>query len=149
MNEIAVRVYGSSDENFFDRRLRPRLKIDIPVTIDIFVKYGTSAGAVPMISMDSFTNFLFWMIVIFSLPFELPLVIGMLARAGIVSAKGLRSSRKAAIMIILIFTAVITPDPTPFSMLVLSACLILLYELGIIVAVFTGRASKQKQSLKR
>jgi ubiquinone/menaquinone biosynthesis C-methylase UbiE len=36
MNEIAVRVYGSSDENFFDRRLRPRLKIDIPVTIDIY-----------------------------------------------------------------------------------------------------------------
>ncbi len=124
----------------------------IPVTIDIFIKFGAAAGAVPMIAMGSFSNFLFWMIVVFSLPFELPLVIGMLARAGVVSAKQLRTSRKAAIMIILIFSALITPDPTPFSMLVLSACLILLYELGIIIAVFTGKGvavSAAKRKKKR
>ena len=120
----------------------------IPVTIDIFIKYGASAGAVPMIAMGSFTNFLLLMIIIFSLPFELPLVIGMLARAGVVSAKQLRTSRKAAILIIVIFSAAVTPDPTPFSMLVLSACLILLYELGIIVAAFTGKG-KTTKSAKR
>ena len=76
------------------------------------------------------------MFLIFSLPFELPVVMGFLTYAGIVSTEKLKSIRKSAYVIIAIFSAAVTPDPTPFSMLILTSILILLYELSIFISLF-------------
>jgi sec-independent protein translocase protein TatC len=108
----------------------------IPVTFKILVGYGLFTGAVPQITLSKFINYVMWMFLLFSLPFELPLVIGLLSYAGILTSERLRKIRKGMYAGIVIFSAAITPDPTPFSMLILSACLILLYELGIIIASF-------------
>ncbi|MBT8326673.1 MAG: twin-arginine translocase subunit TatC, partial [Bacteroidia bacterium] len=65
--------------------------------------------------------------------FELPLVIYVLAKVGLVTADNLRSYRKVALVVILAVSAIITP-PDIASQIILSIPILLLYEVGIIIA---------------
>ncbi|MBU4567354.1 MAG: twin-arginine translocase subunit TatC, partial [Alphaproteobacteria bacterium] len=62
--------------------------------------------------------------------FQLPLVLTLLARIGIVSARMLAGGRKYAIVAILAFAAVFTP-PDPMSQILLAGPVYLLYEISI------------------
>ncbi len=76
------------------------------------------------------TNLLFWI----GMTFELPLVIYFLSRLGLVSPKWLSRNRKYAVVLIAIIAAVITPTPDPFNMSLVMIPLLLLYEVGVILA---------------
>jgi Tat protein translocase TatC len=79
----------------------------------------------------------------FGLAFQLPAVLSLLARAGVVSAEFLRKGRKYAFVIIIIVAAVMTP-PDPFSLFVLSVPLYLLFESGILAAALIERGRKKR-----
>lgn len=81
----------------------------------------------------------------FGFAFQLPVVISLLSRAGVVSASSLRKGRKFALVVIIIAAMVMTP-PDPFSWLLLSAPLFLLYESGIIAAWLIERARKRREA---
>jgi len=66
----------------------------------------------------------------FGLVFQLPVVLTLLARAGIVDAEGLKKKRKYAVVMAFIAAAVLTP-PDPISQLGLAVPTLLLYELSI------------------
>ncbi len=66
----------------------------------------------------------------FGLVFQLPVVLTLLARAGIVDAEGLKRKRKYAVVMAFIGAAVLTP-PDPISQLGLAVPTLLLYELSI------------------
>ena len=66
----------------------------------------------------------------FGLVFQLPVVLTLLARAGIVDADGLKRKRKYAVVMTFIAAAVLTP-PDPISQLGLAVPTLLLYELSI------------------
>jgi sec-independent protein translocase protein TatC len=68
--------------------------------------------------------------------FELPVVIFILAKLGVVTAKRLASLRKFAILIIAVAAAIITPTPDPFNMFMVAAPMYFLYELGVLLARF-------------
>ncbi len=76
------------------------------------------------------TTLMFWVGVVF----ETPLLFFFLAKLGIVTPRMLSSSRKYALLIIAVLAAVITPTPDPFNMLLVMAPLIVLYEIGILLA---------------
>ena len=71
--------------------------------------------------------------------FQLPVVMFILAKLGVVSPRKMRSWRKYAILILLILAAVITPSTDPFNMMIVFVPLYLLYEAGIIVARLFAR----------
>jgi len=66
----------------------------------------------------------------FGLSFQLPVVLSLLGRAGIVSADALRKSRKYALFGIAVFAAFVTP-PDPITQIVLGGAIYLLYEISI------------------
>lgn len=66
--------------------------------------------------------------------FQLPLLILLLAKAGIVRAAMLRKYRRHAFVVILIAAAIITPTTDPFSLAVVAAPLYLLFEISIRLA---------------
>jgi len=68
--------------------------------------------------------------------FELPIVMYLLAKLGVVTAKLLGRMRKYALIIIMIAAAIITPTPDPFNMFMVAAPMYVLYELGILLARF-------------
>lgn len=76
--------------------------------------------------------------------FQMPLLVMVLAKIGMVTGKFLRKYRKHAFVIIIIAAAIITPSTDPFSLTIVTIPLYLLFEASIIVA---SRVNK-KQDLK-
>jgi sec-independent protein translocase protein TatC len=76
------------------------------------------------------TSLLFWI----GVAFELPLFVYFLAKAGVVDAQTLSKNRKYAIIAIAVLAAVITPTVDPLNMALVMGPLIVLYELGVILA---------------
>ena len=76
------------------------------------------------------TSLLFWV----GLSFETPLLIFFLAKLGIVTPASLSRYRKYAVLVIAVLAAIITPTPDPFNMILVMLPLIILYEIGILLA---------------
>lgn len=76
------------------------------------------------------TSLLFWI----GLAFELPLFVFFLAKLGIVNVEMLTKNRKYAYLGIAVAAAVITPTVDPLNMMLVMAPLVVLYELGVILA---------------
>lgn len=76
------------------------------------------------------TKLLFWV----GVTFETPLLIFFLAKLGVVTPGMLSRYRKHAIVAIAILAAVITPTPDPFNMIVVMVPLLVLYEVGVLLA---------------
>jgi sec-independent protein translocase protein TatC len=105
----------------------------------------TSAGiATPFISIEKYTDFLVGFILPFGLTFELPVVMVILTRSGIVPINFFTRCRKFIIFAIFVIAAILTP-PDIVSQVLLAAPLILLFEIGILVSkIMRKRYEKQK-----
>lgn len=80
--------------------------------------------------LDLFSNLIF----AFGLAFQLPIIMILLVRMGILSAEGLRKKRKYWIILIFIIAAIITP-PDVISQIAMALPMCLFYELAIIICV--------------
>ncbi len=86
------------------------------------------------------TNLIFWI----GLSFLTPLLMFILAKLGIVDAKGLAKQWRFALIIIALISAVATPTPDPINMVLLMAPLFMLYLLGILLAALARRKRKEE-----
>lgn len=89
---------------------------------------------VPLLTIDRYLSFLFFLIFAFGLSFELPLVLLSLTGVGIIGSAQMRRWRRYAALGTVIFAAVATPTQDPYTMLLLWVPLYLLYEGAILVA---------------
>ncbi len=91
--------------------------------------------------LDNLTNIILGC----GLAFELPVLAFILTKIGIVTPEFLRSTRKYAVVIILIVSAFITPSPDWMSQLIVFVPLWLLYELSILVSARVAKQNKLKE----
>ena len=96
-------------------------------------------GLKPMITIENHIDFLLKFTLAFGAVFELPLLITILSRMGVVTAKMLSAHRKYAILGAFIIGAVLTPTPDAFNQTLMAGPLIILYEVGIVCARIFGR----------
>jgi sec-independent protein translocase protein TatC len=92
----------------------------------------------PSSYFDFILNIMFWI----GISFEFPLVIYLLAKLKVVSAKFLATYWRIAIVIIALVAALITPTVDPINMAIFMAPLIVLYFLSIGLAYFARRGEK-------
>jgi sec-independent protein translocase protein TatC len=86
-----------------------------------------------MPKVSEYFSLVLQLIFAFGICFETPVLLGLLARAGLATSKGLASKRRYAIVAIFVIAAIITP-PDVISQLALAFPMMLLYEVGIFVA---------------
>jgi sec-independent protein translocase protein TatC len=114
--------------------------VAIPQVFSFFLSFGRST-IVPMPSMKESLSLILRLLLIFGFLFELPLLLYLLGRAGILSSTLLRRGRKVAVVGVLLLGAVLTP-PDVVSQILIAVPFYLLYEVGIILCSLGERPRK-------
>lgn len=104
-----------------------------PVMIRFFISFDVGVKSVrTQVTLSSYVSFMFSMMLVFGLCFQMPIAIFALNRIGIVSVEALRKSRKYVLLAIFIVAAVVTPSADVISQVALAVPMYILYELGIL-----------------
>ena len=96
--------------------------------------------------IDSYFGFVMTMFLAFGVTFEVPIVVIVLVRMGLVSLEKLREIRPYVIVGAFVVSAVVTP-PDILSQLLLAVPLCLLYEAGLIVAPIFAKATQAPEEV--
>jgi len=109
------------------------LQVLMPLSLPVLMGF---LGEVvePSYSLESYLSFVTTLVVWMGLIFETPLLVYLVARLGLLTAKQLSAGRRVVWFMAVIFAAVITPTTDPVTLLLVTGPFILLYELGLILA---------------
>jgi sec-independent protein translocase protein TatC len=114
----------------------------IPFAFKFFLSFADERmQALPTIQEYLSLSFKFY--IAFGIVFEVPVLVFFLSRIGFVSVDGFRRNRKYAILLAFIIGAILSPDV--ISQFMMAIPIILLYEIGIIVAWISGKRREEKQ----
>ncbi|MDA8169480.1 MAG: twin-arginine translocase subunit TatC [Nitrospiraceae bacterium] len=112
----------------------------LPFALQFLLTYKTEYMT-PMISIGHYMDFCLKFILAFGIVFEMPVVIVILTRMGIVSTQTLAKNRKYAVLLAFIIAAILTPTPDAFNQTLMALPIIVLYEVGILASrIFVRRA---------
>jgi len=106
---------------------------------------GMSSTITVTVNLDGYFDFVLGVMLLFGLGFEFPLIVAMLNFAGVVSAKKLLSWWRAAIFLMFLFAAIVTPTPDPFNMTILALCMAVLYFAAVGVAFLNDRRRARRR----
>ena len=113
----------------------------LPVAIPFLLTYKTD-NLIAIIKIGDYIDFVLKFLLACGLVFELPLIIVLLSRMGIVSPDLLAKYRKFALLGAFIIGAILTPTPDVFNQTILSIPIYLLYEVGILFARMFGKRKR-------
>lgn len=101
----------------------------------------------PAPDIEAYFSFVITMFLAFGITFEIPIVVIVLARMGIVSVEKLREARPYVIVGAFVVAAIVTP-PDVLSQFMLAVPMCLLYEAGLFLARFVGTRPKAESEYK-
>ena len=104
-----------------------------PLMLNFFAGYQVSPDVPNNFALSSYISLLTSTVITFGIVFEFPTVVALLSGLGILTREGLKGFRRYALLIVVLLAAVITPSGDPFSLMVVSIPLYLLYEFSILV----------------
>ncbi len=105
----------------------------IPFILDFLYKYGESAGLVTFLNIMDFVTFVLQFLLAFGLSFQLPMIMYATTASGMTDAKFWRKFIGYAVVIIVIFGAIITPDGSGVTMWFIAGPMIALYLGGMAI----------------
>ena len=112
----------------------------MPLAIKFFLGFETAESSTAIAiqleaKVNEYLSLVMRLIFAFGLSFQLPVVLSLLARIGIVDSKYLKERRKYVVIIMFTAAAILTP-PDPLTQIGLALPLLILYELSIITVKF-------------
>ncbi len=121
----------------------------MPLAINFFLSFETigSKTSLPIqleAKVNEYLSLIMRLIFAFGISFQLPILLNLLARIGVVNSNYLKSIRRYVIVIIFAFAAILTP-PDPITQVGLAIPLLLLYELSIFTVKFIEKKKEKDQ----
>ncbi len=105
----------------------------IPYILEFLYRYGESAGLVTFLNIMDFVTFVLQFLLAFGISFQLPLIMYAITASGMIDAKFWRKNIRYAVIVIVIFGAIITPDGSGVTMWFIAGPMIALYLAGMIL----------------
>ena len=110
----------------------------LPLAVKFFLGFGSS-DLQPLLSVGKYLDFVITFVLPFGFIFELPLIIVVLAKLGIVGSAFLWKKQRLVIFMAFVIGAVISPTPDVFSQSMIAVPMILLYEISWFIVRFILR----------
>ncbi len=117
----------------------------LPQALRFFHDFGSDLGFRAEWTVQNYIGFVAQMLLALGLAFELPVVVLALAKLGLVDAAFLSRHRRHAVVVIVIFAAVITPTSDLFTLSLMAGPMWLLYEGSIAVAWWMERKARRAE----
>lgn len=114
-----------------------------PLVINFLANFTLDESIVNEFNIKSYISTIATLTIACGVAFQLPIVIFVLSKAGIVTPAFMREYRKHSVVVILIVAAIITPSPDIFSQVIVALPLFVLYEVGIFVS---ARVERQRRT---
>ncbi|MCP4295702.1 MAG: twin-arginine translocase subunit TatC [Proteobacteria bacterium] len=121
-----------------------------PYGFDFFLSLSQPGKIMPSLSIGDFLSFSLKLLMAFGAIFEMPLIVFILARLGVLTPEMMIKQARVAVLIVFILSAVLTP-PDPFTMMLMAGPLVLLYIFSIgvcFVAVNRKKAAQRAQGIE-
>ena len=120
----------------------------MPLAIKFFLSFETigSNSNLPIqleAKVNEYLSLIMRLIFAFGISFQLPILLNLLARVGVVNSNYLKTRRRYVIVIIFAMAAILTP-PDPITQVGLAIPLLLLYELSIFTVKFTEKKKEEE-----
>ena len=116
-----------------------------PMTIWFLSTYTISDVIVNEFDITSYVSTVVGMVLGCGLLFQFPVAVYFLTKIGFLTPQFMRKFRKHAVIVILVAGAIITPSPDPFSMLVISLPIYMLFEISIFISAMVIRQKKKEE----
>ena len=104
----------------------------IPFTLNFLYDYGEAIGVETFLNINEFISFVLQFFLGFGIAFELPVVMYAISLTGIVDSKFWKKNFRYAVIILVIFGALITPDGSGITMWFIALPMISIYLLGML-----------------
>ncbi len=117
-------------------------RVILPITLRFFLQYASPAVQ-PLFSFGGYVGFVLSIVFAFGLAFEMPIVIVIFAKIGLVTPSALRAARKWVYVVIMVLSALLTP-PDVVSQVLLAGPMIGLFELSVLAASILARSKSSE-----
>ncbi|MCE5252804.1 MAG: twin-arginine translocase subunit TatC [Actinomycetia bacterium] len=117
--------------------------IVLPVGLRFMLGFGGEYFG-QLLQAEKYISFVTLFLLAFGVVFELPMVMMLLAWSGLVDHMKMRKVRKYAILVEAVIAMVFTPSQDPVSMALMLIPLIILYEVGIVLAKIVGKRKARR-----
>lgn len=117
----------------------------IPFTLGFLYKYGQAIGVETFFNINDFISFVLQFFLGFGIAFELPIIMYAFTLTGLVDVNFWKKKFRYAVIILVIFGAIITPDGSGITMWFITGPMIALYLIGI---VFIQRREKNQMRME-
>ncbi|MDY6794711.1 MAG: twin-arginine translocase subunit TatC [Actinomycetota bacterium] len=119
----------------------------LPVGLDWLV--GQAAGRIsPVLMAGDYVGLVALLMLAIGIAFETPLVVWLVVRLGIITPQRLHKNWRWAVIVILAFAALITPDWNPITMMLVAFPMFLLYEGSIFMAMLGRKGAERRRKEK-
>lgn len=109
----------------------------LPLALQFFGEM-TIEGIQPMISIGNYIGFVTSIVFSFGIVFEMPMIIFILSKIGLITSSFLKKNRKYMVLVIFTLSAILTP-PDILSQILLAIPMLILYEISIFISKFTEK----------
>jgi sec-independent protein translocase protein TatC len=116
----------------------------VPFSVTMLLSFVAKEW-ISTIGANDYVNLVFFFCIIMGVLFEMPIILMILTRIGMVTPSFLVSKRKYAIVLAFVISAVITPTQDILTQVIVAVPLIILYEASIIVSKFTAVRKRKRE----